>query len=243
MFRRRKLHLALPHTVVSDRPSCQYETVAAQATRKYGGLSASQRQSSRRTRLVEAGLDVLGARGLSNMTMTAVCARAGLTERYFYESFRSLDELLVAMFDAFSVPTHEAIDAALKQAPADLFERCRAAAGALIDSLTDDPRKARAYVEAISSTPLHERRAATMRAYAEVLAEQMRLLSGLEADHYRAPLRLITTMLVGGLAEAVSEWLNGMLKLSKDEVADEASRLCVAAAEALSRSKTTSTAS
>ena len=82
-----------------------------------------------------------------------------------------------------------------------------------------------------------------MRAYAEVLAEQMRLLSGLEADHYRAPLRLITTMLVGGLAEAVSEWLNGMLKLSKDEVADEASRLCVAAAVALSRSKTTSTAS
>ncbi len=175
--------------------------------------------------------------------MTAVCARAGLTERYFYESFRNLDELLVAMFDAFSVPTHEAIDAALKQAPADLFERCRAAAGALIDSLTEDPRKARAYVEAISSTPLRERREATMRAYAEVLAEQMRSLSGLEADHHQTPLRLITTMLVGGLAEAVSEWLNATLALSKDELADEASRLCVAAADSLSRSTTRSASS
>ena len=217
--------------------------MAAQATRSYGGLSASQRQSGRRTRLIEAGLDVLGSRGLSNMTMTAVCARAGLTERYFYESFRNLDELLVAMFDAFSVPTHEAIEAGLKQAPPDLFQRCRAAAGALIDSLTDDPRKARAYVEAISSTPLRERREATMRAYAEVLAEQMRLLSALEADRHQAPLRLVTTVLVGGLAEAVGEWLNGTLALSKDELADEASRLCVAAAEALSTSKTTWTAS
>lgn len=119
-----------------------------------------------------------------------------------------------------------------------MFERCRAAAGALIDSLTDDPRKGRAYVEAIGSTPLRERREATMRAYAELLAEQMRSLSGLEAHRHQARLRLVTTMLVGGLAEAVGEWLNGALTLSKDELANEASRLCVAAALVLSRSKT-----
>jgi AcrR family transcriptional regulator len=206
--------------------------------RMYGGLSALERQMSRRTRLIEAGLDVLGSRGLSAMTMTEVCARAGLTERYFYESFRNLDELLVAVFDAFSVPTHRAIELALRQAPPDLFERCRAAAGALIDSLTQDPRKARAYVEAIGSTPLRARREATMRAYAEVLADQMRSLSGLGGRHHQASLRLVTTMLVGGLAEAVGEWLNGALLLSKDELADEASRLCVSAADALSRSKT-----
>ena len=38
--------------------------------------------------LIEAALDVVGARGLAGLTMTAVCARARLTERYFYESFR-----------------------------------------------------------------------------------------------------------------------------------------------------------
>jgi AcrR family transcriptional regulator len=216
--------------------------MVAQAPRTYGGHSASERQSSRRARLIEAGLDVLGSRGLSNMTMTEVCARAGLTERYFYESFRNLDELLVAMFDAFSVPTHEAIASALQLAPPDLFERCRAAAGALIDSLTADPRKARAYVEAIGSVPLRERREATMRAYAEVLAGQMRSLSGLQADRHQARLRLVTTMLVGGLAEAVSEWLNGAVTLSKEELADEASRLCVAAADGLSRPTMTQTA-
>jgi AcrR family transcriptional regulator len=212
------------------------EPMAVKATRTYAGQSAFERRSSRRARLIEAGLDVLGSRGFSNMTMTEVCARAGLTERYFYESFSNLDELLVAMFDAFSVPTREAIEVALQQAPPDLYERCRAAAGALIDSLTQDPRKARAYVEAIGSTPLRARRDATMRGYAEVLAAQMRSLSGLDADHQQAPLRLVTTMLVGGLAEAVGEWLNGALLLSKDELADEASRLCVAAADALSRS-------
>jgi len=164
------------------------------ATRTYRGLSAAERQSERRARLIEAGLDVLGSEGLARMTMTAICARAGLTERYFYESFRNLDELLVAVFDTFATATHAAIDRALRRAQPDLFERCRAAAGALIESLTEDPRKARAYVEAIGSEPLKARREVTMRAYAEVLAEQMRNVSGLGAERYEQMLTLVLTL-------------------------------------------------
>ncbi len=191
------------------------------ATRTYRGLSATERKADRRERLIEAGLDVLGSDGLARMTMTASYARAGLTERYFYENFRNLDELLLAVFDTFSIPTHQAIESALRQAPPDLSERSRAAAGALIDSLTEDPRKARAYVEAIGSEPLKERREATMRACAEVLAEQMRTLAGLGGKRHEQRLMLVTTMLVGGLAEAIIEWLNGTLQLSKDELADQ----------------------
>jgi AcrR family transcriptional regulator len=205
----------------------------AHVVRPYRGVSADDRRAERRARLIEAGLDVLGAEGLASTTMTAVCARAGLTERYFYESFRDRDELLQAVFDAFSEETDDAVQAALAAAPPDLFERCRAAAGALITVLTEDPRKARAYVEAIGSEALKERRADAVRAYAAMLAHELRALHGLGAKRYRARLRLATLVLIGGVAEAVTAWLEGELELSRDQLVDECARLCVAAADAL----------
>jgi AcrR family transcriptional regulator len=202
----------------------------AHVVRPYRGVSADDRRAQRRARLIEAGLDVLGSEGMASTTMTEVCARAGLTERYFYESFRDRDELLLAVFDSFSEEADAAVFAALDAAPPDLFERCRAAAGALITVLTEDPRKARAYVEAIGSEAVKERRAQAVRAYAAVLARQMRELRGLGAPRYRARLRLATLVLIGGVAEAVTAWLEGDLQLSRDELVNECARLCVAAA-------------
>jgi hypothetical protein len=52
------------------------------------------------------------------------------------------------------------------------------------------------------------------------------------------PGQAVRTTLVGSRAEAVSKQLNGTLALSKDELADEASPLCLVAADALSTSTT-----
>jgi AcrR family transcriptional regulator len=183
--------------------------------------------------LIDAGLDVLGAQGLANMTMTAVCVRAGLTERYFYESFKNLDELLVALFDELSTELADAIFDALETAPADLLERCRAATGALIAVLVEDPRKARIFSESIGSGALRERRDGSVRAYAALLADQMRQLSGITAERQQPHLELVTTMLVGGLAEAVAGWLNGTLPVSRDDLIEDAARVAVAAAATL----------
>jgi AcrR family transcriptional regulator len=71
------------------------------------------------------------ADGMAGLTMTAVCASAGLTERYFYESFHDREALLVAVLDLCIVEMDAAMFAALAAAPADLLERCRAAAGAV----------------------------------------------------------------------------------------------------------------
>jgi AcrR family transcriptional regulator len=202
----------------------------ANLVRAYRGVSADDRRADRRARLIEAGLDVIGSEGLANMTMTAVCARAGLTERYFYESFRNLDELLVALFDKFAGEAADAILHALDGAPPDLFERCRAAAGALIAVLTEDPRKARTFAEAIGSEALRARRDRTVRGYAAVLAGQIRELAPVPDSHPQPRLELVTTMLVGGLAEAVASWLNGAIDISRDQLVEDAARVAVAAA-------------
>ena len=204
-----------------------------QVVRPYRGVSADERRAERRARLIEAGLDVLGSEGMSRLTMTEVCARAGLTERYFYESFSDRDELIQAVFGASVEETNAAVAAALETAPRDLLAVARATAGAVIGVLTDDPRKARAYVEAIGSAAAREQRAASVRAYADLLAAQMRELRGLTAKRHQAPLRLATTMLVGGLSEAVTSWLDGSLDMTRDEVVEEIARLAVAAADAV----------
>ena len=49
--------------------------------------------------MVEAAITVLATQG-ERATMTAICHEAGLTERYFYESFANRDAALVAALEA-----------------------------------------------------------------------------------------------------------------------------------------------
>jgi AcrR family transcriptional regulator len=211
---------------------CQDRRIAG-VVRPYRGVSADERRAGRRAKLVEAALDLLGTHGAAATTMTAVCARAGLTERYFYESFRDRDGLLMAVFDACLLEMDEAMFVALDASPPDLEQRCRAAAGAMIGVLTDDPRKARLYAESIGLEALRERRSEAIAAHAALLADQMRELRGLEEPVHAAPLRLASTMIIAGLAEAILSWLDGTLEMSRDVLVEECARLAVAAADAV----------
>jgi AcrR family transcriptional regulator len=72
----------------------------AVAGRSYGGLPSEDRVAGRRARLIEAGIQLFGTQGLRATTVRGVCAQAGLTDRYFYESFSSLEALLQAVYQA-----------------------------------------------------------------------------------------------------------------------------------------------
>jgi AcrR family transcriptional regulator len=209
---------------------CAYDDGVTRVVRPYRGVSADDRRADRRARLIEACLDVLGADGVAGTTMKAICARAGLTERYFYESFRDRDDLLGAAVDAVIAEIDVAMMRAISDAPPDLLERGRAAGGALVAVLTGDRRKARAFLEAIGNEALKERHAAAVQKYADVLAAQMRELRGLDGARFEGRLRIATLILIGGSAQAVASWLDGAIDISTDELVDELARLCVAAA-------------
>lgn len=200
--------------------------------RPYRGVSADERRERRRRALLEAALDVIAAEGLARTTMTAICQRAGLTERYFYESFRDREELLAAVFAAGLEEMDAALLAALADAPPDLLARCRAAAGAMIGVLTDDPRKARLHAEAMGAEVLKQRRAAAIRAHAGLLSEQIRELRPLPPDA-EGPLQLATLVLMGGLADAILSWLDGTLSFSRETLIEECARLAVGVADAV----------
>jgi len=70
-----------------------------QVTMPFRGVSAADRRDDRRSRLVEAAYDIAGTEGADALGVGRVCQAAGLTKRYFYESFGSLAELESAVVD------------------------------------------------------------------------------------------------------------------------------------------------
>src|SRR3954471_11898833 len=67
--------------------------------RAYGGISAGERIAARRARLLDAGLERFGTAGWAATGVKDICREAGLTDRYFYESFGDRVELFTAVFD------------------------------------------------------------------------------------------------------------------------------------------------
>jgi len=61
---------------------------------------ADERKAERRVQLLSAAIQVYSERGFRHSSVKAVCEAAGLTERYFYESFANSEELLVAVASA-----------------------------------------------------------------------------------------------------------------------------------------------
>lgn len=118
---------------------------AAIVTRPYGGVTAEERRAERQRRLLTAGLSVFGAQGFYRSTVRDICAEAGLTERYFYESYKTLLQLFDAVFLAQAAALHEVLDAARQATPAQSHRlaQTEAALRAWLTFLKDDPRRAR----------------------------------------------------------------------------------------------------
>ena len=70
-----------------------------QVTMPFKGISADDRRTTRRRRLVGAAFEIAGSEGAGALGVSRVCLAAGLTKRYFYESFASLDQLRSAVVD------------------------------------------------------------------------------------------------------------------------------------------------
>src|ERR1700748_2702338 len=66
--------------------------------RRYSGQSFEDRQSERRAKLVRAALDLAGEVGPEGLSVAAICAAAGLTQRYFYESFQNREAIFTAAY-------------------------------------------------------------------------------------------------------------------------------------------------
>lgn len=63
------------------------------------GQHAVQRIAERRRLLVDAAVRIIAVRGCAHLSVRNVCLEAVLSHRYFYESFKSKNELILAAYD------------------------------------------------------------------------------------------------------------------------------------------------
>jgi AcrR family transcriptional regulator len=198
----------------------------------YAGVRASDRVAARRARLLDAALELLGTEGWQATTVRAICAEARLTPRYFYESFADRDELLVALFDQLVGEAAAHVLGAVEGAERDARAKARAAIGAFVELVTDDPRKARVlFIEAVGSERLALRRFETVRMFAGLVAQQGRQFYGV---HGGSLVETTALMLVGGLAETLLSWLDGTLAVTREQLIEDCTDLFVIMGEGAS---------
>jgi AcrR family transcriptional regulator len=188
--------------------------------RPYRGVSADERREARRAAFVEAGLDEVGSGGWAALTLRSVCRRAGLTERYFYESFGGLDAFRAGLVDLVAAEVETAIAGALREvddrAPADTI---RAVVEAVWRTLIDDPRRGRvATMEGLTGGDWHDRRQAITARIGAVIGEEGAGLFGLPADHPLLP--VVVAAFVGAADEILLRLLRGEVETSVDRCAD-----------------------
>lgn len=190
--------------------------------RPYGGVTADRRRAGRRAALLEAALDLLGTEGVQGTSLRAVCARAGLNPRYFYESYADLDALLADVHDRIVTEVADAAAQGVAAAgpDADLRTTVRSAAMAALDLGRADPRKVRVVlIEAAASPVLRARRQAARRRYTRLVIDYARQFYDIPPAA-GARMHFAATMLVAGWGENLIAWLDGEFDTTPSALAD-----------------------
>src|ERR1700759_5589519 len=108
--------------------------------RTYAGRSAQERRDARRRALLDAGLELIGTQGWTQTSVRGVYQLAGVSPRFFYESFASLDELAVAVYDEIVRGATANVITAVSAAGVDRHDQAEAAIRAVLDGIREDPR-------------------------------------------------------------------------------------------------------
>ncbi len=181
--------------------------------RIWGGTTLTERRETRRTALLEAALDLIGESGASGVTMRAVCRKANLTDRYFYESFAGRDELLDVLYRQVA---DEFLEPMTAFAATDDPSRDRALSEILVDKVLADPRKSRLFlVEPYSSTGLGQTTFAVMPVFTRIMQDHL-------FGHIDDPVkrRLAAVTMASGNAGMFSAWLNGSLRATREQIVE-----------------------
>lgn len=191
-------------------------------TRRYGGQTADDRVAERRGRLLAAGLELMGTRGISGTTVRGVTEVSGVAARYFYESFTDIEALHLAVYDAVVEEGARRSVAALAEAPDDDVARTRAVLGEMVDLILADPRKGRILVlEATASPALGRRSLQESSRFAGMLASTASSGDpGLQPDGLPTDLRLVSQFLVGGVISTIGAVLLGDVEVEREHLVD-----------------------
>lgn len=186
-------------------------------TRSYAGLPPEARVARRRQQFIDAGRQLFGTIGYRKTTVRLLCAEAGLTDRYFYESFPSIEALLVSVYQSLIDELERRILVALATRPdSDLRSRIRDGLDALFQT-AEDPLLARIiWIEILGVSPGAEAvYNVTLRRFADLMFTLAKALMPVWPVP-DAVARSTCMGLIGAVSECVKDWLHGGYEQPRD---------------------------
>lgn len=173
---------------------------------RWSGVPLPDRQALRRDELIAAGVTLLGSAGGPALTVRAVCRHAGLTERYFYESFPDRDEFVRAVYDDVCNRAMTALMSA--GTPREAVER-------FVALMVDDPVRGRVLLLApqVEAVLIHSG-AEWMPSFIELLQSKLIAIS----DPVQQ--KMTATGLIGALTALFTAYLDGRLTATREQFID-----------------------
>ena len=160
----------------------------------------------RRDELISAGVDLLGGPAGPALTVRAVCRAAGLTERYFYESFADRDDFVRAVYD--DVCTRAMSTLMTAETPRDAVER-------FVALMVDDPSRGRVLLLAPGVEPVLTRSGAEwMPNFIDLLQRKLTRITD------PAVQAMVATGLIGALTALFTACLEGRLASTREQFID-----------------------
>lgn len=173
---------------------------------RWSGVPLQDRQALRRDELIAAGVARLGGAQGPALTVRGVCQSAGLTERYFYESFADRDEFVRAVYDDVCARAMSALTTA--NTPRDAVEQ-------FVALMVDDPARGRVLLLAPTKEPVLTRSGAEwMPSFIELVQRKLTRISD------PAQAAMVATGLIGALTALFTAYLNGRLAASREQFID-----------------------
>jgi AcrR family transcriptional regulator len=182
-----------------------------QVTLPFKGVSAVDRRVDRRNRLVEAAFEIAGTESARALGVGRVCMAAGLTKRYFYESFSSIGELQSAVVDHAIAAMSRRVDPFRPTGPGGPPQ---AWLEAFVGALVDDECLARVLLAETHGGALSPFRHQIIDV---AIAGMAPLGSDPQAD-LRA--RLVAYAQIGTLSELCLAWHQGQLAMERATLVD-----------------------
>lgn len=178
-------------------------------TRTYAGESLAARTGRRRQALLDAGLEIFGTVGFRKATVKGVCKQAQLADRYFYESFETLEDLLVATYEDQVRELRAHVMAAFASVPpqASSLTVVEACLRAVLGSVKDVRVARLVWLEGVGVSPRVDKvHGATLAEFASLLVT----LAKVKEPQWtldRDTERMLGLTLVGGISEGIQQWL------------------------------------
>ncbi|MFC8045412.1 TetR/AcrR family transcriptional regulator [Nocardia sp. NPDC057353] len=185
------------------------------------GQTLRDRSLDRREQMLDVGEELLGTGGAAAVTTRAVMRQTNLSPRYFYETFDTREDLVIAVYDRVETRLFErmrevSVAAGLRAAIREIFEICAR-------YFEEDPGRARILLrEPLADDTLRAHSADRAPAFLRLLIPVLGAEAGAVVPAGDEDLALGAAALGGSLVSLYLEWTDGRLPVGRDRLAETA---------------------